>query len=114
MKNTPLSRAWFKQDDEFLLPKAIFYVEIFRYKLCCVSRASVVLNLLVMSQYSPLAYLDPLRCSQVCLLTSLFHDALNEFTYAAEVAGLGYSLQSTKYGLQVSQLIEFYYGERMT
>ena len=51
--------------------------------------------------HSPLAYLDPLRCSQVCLLASLFHDALNEFTYAAEVAGLGYSLQSTKYGLQV-------------
>jgi secreted Zn-dependent insulinase-like peptidase len=50
---------------------------------------------------SPIAYLDPLRCSQVCLLASLFHDALNEFTYAAEVAGLGYALQSTKYGLQV-------------
>jgi insulysin len=49
--------------------------------------------------------LDPLRCSQVCLLASLFHDALNEFTYAAEVAGLGYALQSTKYGLQVGFIL---------
>lgn len=80
LKNSQLSRVWFKQDTEFLLPKAVVYIEMF----------------------SPIAYLDPLRCSQVCLLASLFHDALNEFTYAAEVAGLGYALQSTKYGLQLS------------
>ena len=57
--------------------------------------------LIVVLFCSPLAYLDPLRCSQTCLLSTLFHDALNEYTYAAELAGLGYSLNSTKYGLQV-------------
>jgi len=80
LKTTKLSRVWYKQDEEFLLPKAVLYVEMF----------------------SPLAYLDPLRCSQICLLSSLFHDALNEYTYAAELAGLNYSLNSTKYGLQLS------------
>lgn len=63
---------------------------------------------------SPIAYLDPLRCSQVCLLASLFHDALNEFTYAAEVAGLGYALQSTKYGLQVELDLYLYRLHRYT
>jgi len=79
LKTTKLSRVWYKQDEEFLLPKAILYIEIF----------------------SPLAYLDPLRCSQTCLLSSLFHDALNEYTYAACLAGLSYSLDNTKYGLQL-------------
>ena len=38
----------------------------------------------------------------MCLLSSLFHDALNEYTYAAELAGLGYHLSNTKYGLELS------------
>ena len=80
LRDTKLSRVWFKQDTEFLLPKTVFYVEMF----------------------SPIAYLDPLRCSQVCLLSSLFHDALNEYTYAAELAGLSYHFSNTKYGMQVS------------
>ena len=43
LRETKLSRVWYKQDTEFNLPKAVFYVEMF----------------------SPLAFLDPLRCSQV-------------------------------------------------
>lgn len=30
LKNTPLSRVWYKQDEEFLLPKAVVYIEMFR------------------------------------------------------------------------------------
>ena len=30
LKTTKLSRVWYKQDEEFLLPKAILYIEIFR------------------------------------------------------------------------------------
>lgn len=51
---------------------------------------------------SPLAYLDPLNCNLTHMLVQLFKDALNEYAYAAEVAGLKWELVNTKYGLIVS------------
>ena len=31
---TPLTRVWYKLDDEFKLPKNVFYAELFRYVKC--------------------------------------------------------------------------------
>jgi len=39
------------------------------------------------------------------LFVQLFRDALNEYAYNAEIAGLGYSLNSTAYGVSVSLLM---------
>lgn len=77
IKNTPLSRVWFKQDDEFLLPKANISLEF----------------------VSPLAYLDPHSCNMTYMFVMLFKDALNEYAYAAELAGLKWELSNTKYGM---------------
>lgn len=52
--------------------------------------------------YSPLAYLDPLHTNLLHMFAQLFRDALTEYTYAAELAGLTYCLSNTKYGLTVS------------
>jgi len=38
------------------------------------------------------------------MFCQLYQDALTEYTYAAELAGLGYNIQNTIYGLIVSQL----------
>ena len=51
---------------------------------------------------SPYAYMDPLCTNMTYMFVSLFKDALNEYAYAAELAGLNYDLQSTIYGLTVS------------
>ncbi|XP_056631781.1 insulin-degrading enzyme isoform X2 [Diorhabda carinulata] len=77
VEDTALTRVWFKQDDQFLLPKA---------NLMC-------------DFVSPLAYLDPLNCNLTHMLVQLFKDALNEYAYAAELAGLKWELINTKYGL---------------
>uniref|UniRef100_A0A1W7RAD0 Insulin-degrading enzyme n=1 Tax=Hadrurus spadix TaxID=141984 RepID=A0A1W7RAD0_9SCOR len=77
IKNSEMSRVWFKQDNEFNLPKAILSFEF----------------------ESPLAYLDPHHCNMTFLFVQLFRDALNEYTYAAELAGLSYNLNNTKYGM---------------
>ncbi|KAK3874449.1 hypothetical protein Pcinc_020613 [Petrolisthes cinctipes] len=77
VSETPLSRVWYKQDDEFKLPKCVIYLELF----------------------SPLAYLDPLHTNLLHMFAQLFRDALTEYTYAAELAGLTYCLSNTKYGL---------------
>ncbi|XP_018331415.1 insulin-degrading enzyme [Agrilus planipennis] len=77
VQDTALTRVWFKQDDKFLLPKA---------------------NLLF-DFVSPLAYLDPMNCNMTHMLVQLFKDALNEYAYAAEIAGLKWELSNTKYGL---------------
>lgn len=46
--------------------------------------------------------MDPLSANLTFLFVTLFKDALNEYTYDAELAGLGYSLNNTLYGLSVS------------
>ncbi|GFS16143.1 insulin-degrading enzyme-like [Elysia marginata] len=80
VKNSELSRLWHKQDDKFLKPKA------------CVN----------MDFISPLAYIDPLHTNLNALFTQLFDDALTEYSYMAEIAGLRYSLDSSIYGLTLS------------
>ncbi|XP_045464651.1 insulin-degrading enzyme [Harmonia axyridis] len=77
IKDTALTRVWFKQDDVYKLPKANLMFDF----------------------VSPLAYLDPLNCNLTHMLVQLFRDSLNEYAYSAEVAGLKYELINTKYGL---------------
>ncbi|XP_064631223.1 insulin-degrading enzyme-like isoform X2 [Lineus longissimus] len=80
LKETPLSRLWFKQDQKFLLPK------------CCVC--------MVLS--SPMAFMDPGSVNHLYMYTQLFKDALNEYAYAASLAGLNYSLDTSAYGILLS------------
>ena len=68
------SRLWYLQDNEFMKPKACLSVEFI----------------------SPLAYVDPHHSNLVSMFVRLFDDALTEYTYNAELAGLWYSLQPTK------------------
>jgi hypothetical protein len=51
---------------------------------------------------SPLAYLDPVSCNMTYMFVQLFKDALNEYAYAAELAGMKWELSNTKYGMIVS------------
>lgn len=75
-----MSKLWFKQDDKFFLPKACLNFEFF----------------------SPFAYVDPLHCNMAYLYLELLKDSLNEYAYAAELAGLSYDLQNTIYGMYLS------------
>uniref|UniRef100_A0A8C9F697 Insulin degrading enzyme n=1 Tax=Pavo cristatus TaxID=9049 RepID=A0A8C9F697_PAVCR len=84
VKDTAMSKLWFKQDDKFFLPKACLNFEFF----------------------SPFAYVDPLHCNMAYLYLELLKDSLNEYAYAAELAGLNYDLQNTIYGMYVSTQIK--------
>lgn len=77
--NSPLIRAWLKQDDEYLVPKLNASFEF----------------------VSPYAYLDPECTNMTHLFISLFKDALNEYSYDAKLAGLSWDLNNTKYGLML-------------
>ncbi|XP_032396923.1 insulin-degrading enzyme isoform X3 [Etheostoma spectabile] len=72
IKDTAMSKVWFKQDDKFFLPKACLNFEFF-------------------SRY---LYADPLHCNMTYLLLMLLKDDLKEYTYAARLAGLVYGLAS--------------------
>ena len=48
--------------------------------------------------------MDPLNTALSYMFVTLFRDALNEYAYAAELAGLNYDLHNTVYGLTVSTL----------
>ncbi|ELU09335.1 hypothetical protein CAPTEDRAFT_155510 [Capitella teleta] len=80
ISDSPMTRLWYLQDQTFLMPK----------------------NCLSLQLTSPLAYQDPLSTNLIYLFVALFKDALNEYAYYAEIAGLHYSLSSTIYGLSLS------------
>ncbi|XP_078482329.1 insulin-degrading enzyme [Ciona intestinalis] len=80
IKRNQLSHVWFKQDDKFKLPKACILFELF----------------------SPVAYSYPQHCNMVYMFTELFKDALNEYAYAAELAGLSYKFSNSVYGIHLT------------
>ncbi|XP_042894803.1 insulin-degrading enzyme isoform X2 [Parasteatoda tepidariorum] len=77
LRNTKMSRLWYKQDDYFLLPKAC-------------------LNFML---ESAMAYVDPLHFNMTRLFVQLVRDSLNEYTYAADLAGIQYFLRCSKAGI---------------
>lgn len=52
---------------------------------------------------SPYAYMDPLSANLTFMFSSLLKDALTEYTYDAHLAGLGYDIHSSIYGLVVCE-----------
>ncbi|XP_065556618.1 insulin-degrading enzyme-like [Artemia franciscana] len=75
--DSPFCRLFFKQDDEYLLPKVCVFIQI----------------------TSPLVYTDPLHVNLTTMLHLLFNDATNEELYPAEIAGLSFNIKTIKYGL---------------
>lgn len=73
-------RTWFKKDDTFWVPKA-----------------SVELTL-----RSPLVYATPANNVMSRLYADLVRDALTEYSYDAELAGLTYSLWPSTSGIEIS------------
>ncbi|KAI5302428.1 Insulinase (Peptidase M16), partial [Ascosphaera atra] len=73
-------RTWFKKDDTFWVPKA-----------------AVELTL-----RSPLVYATPANNVMSRLFCELVRDALMEYSYDAELAGLSYSLYPSSFGFEVS------------
>ncbi|KAG1681085.1 Insulin-degrading enzyme [Nymphon striatum] len=79
LTNTSMSKVWFKQDNEYLLPKSVIKIHL----------------------KSPLAYSDPLSCGLACMFVRLFQDALTEYSYDAQLAGLSYNLANVKSGMML-------------
>ncbi|XP_031777802.1 insulin-degrading enzyme isoform X2 [Nasonia vitripennis] len=79
IEDNPFIRTWFKQDDEFLLPKATMTFDF----------------------VSPLTYIDPISSNMTYMFVQLFRDSLNEYAYSADLAGLKWELSHSKYGLSL-------------
>ncbi|PGH21335.1 hypothetical protein AJ80_03386 [Polytolypa hystricis UAMH7299] len=73
-------RTWFKKDDTFWVPKAAVEITL----------------------RSPLVYSTPVNHVMSRIYCELVRDALNEYSYDAEVAGLDYSLGASVLGLEVA------------
>uniref|UniRef100_A0A182NQ16 Insulin-degrading enzyme n=1 Tax=Anopheles dirus TaxID=7168 RepID=A0A182NQ16_9DIPT len=78
--DTPTIRTWFKQDVEFLKPKAMMSFDF----------------------NSPIVYSDPLNCNLTRLYVQLLKDHLNEFLFEADLAGLGFVVSNTTSGISLS------------
>ncbi|KAK3262595.1 hypothetical protein CYMTET_28558 [Cymbomonas tetramitiformis] len=79
IRETPLTRLWYKPDTRFQAPKAFIYLDF----------------------TSPVAYSSPENSVLTRLFTKMLTDKLNAFAYYAEVAGLGYSVHNTQQGFQI-------------
>lgn len=80
LEHSSFGRLWYKQDNEFLLPKNCINIEL----------------------KSPIAYSDPHHANLTYMFATLFKDELNEYAYSAELAGIGYSLANTKSGMTLA------------
>ncbi|KAL4892080.1 Metalloenzyme, LuxS/M16 peptidase-like protein [Aspergillus ambiguus] len=73
-------RLWFKKDDRFWVPKATVYVTL----------------------RNPLVWATPANLVKSRFYCELVRDALVEYSYDAELAGLDYHLSASIFGLDVS------------
>jgi insulysin len=80
IKHTPQTRIWHKKDDVFWVPKVNMYFQL----------------------KSPLSYSSPSNNVKTQLYVSLLKDALTEYSYDADLAGLSYSLDTTVEGMILS------------
>ncbi|KAK3847359.1 MAG: Metalloenzyme, LuxS/M16 peptidase-like protein, partial [Linnemannia gamsii] len=80
IKHTPLTRLWHKKDDIFWVPKVN----------------------IKFSFTAPLATANPGNLVKSMLYVALVKDALNEDTYAAHLAGLSFTLDSSIDGIRLS------------
>jgi insulysin len=79
VRNDQIARTWYKKDDTFWVPKA---------------------NLIV-SCKSPLIYASAASSVKARLFTDLVRDALEEYSYDADLAGLQYTVSLDSRGLYV-------------
>ncbi|KAF9454625.1 insulin-degrading enzyme [Macrolepiota fuliginosa MF-IS2] len=79
IRQTPLTTLWHKKDDRFWVPKAFVMLDI----------------------RSPASYASPRAAVLTRLYTDLVNDALTEFAYDADLAGLSYHFSNTTTGLYV-------------
>ncbi|KAK3368105.1 Metalloenzyme, LuxS/M16 peptidase-like protein [Podospora didyma] len=77
IRNDQLVRTWYKKDDTFWVPKANFIV----------------------SCKNPLVYASAANTVKARLFTDLVRDALEEYSYDAELAGLQYTVSLDSRGL---------------
>lgn len=78
IKDSPVVRMWFKQDDEFLRPKG---------------------QLKFLMRTPKCSYMDPRHENLTVLFIICLKDDLNEYAYDASVAGLSYSLSTSHRGI---------------
>ncbi|KAJ3134921.1 Insulinase (Peptidase M16) [Geranomyces variabilis] len=77
IQDDSIVRMWHKKDDTFWVPKANVWFQL----------------------KSPMSYVSPLACALTRIYTDLLKDALNEFSYYAEVADLSYALENNTDGM---------------
>ncbi|KAI5780940.1 Metalloenzyme, LuxS/M16 peptidase-like protein [Geopyxis carbonaria] len=79
IKNSELSRIWYKKDDRFWVPKANVFITL----------------------RNPLVYSTPANAVTTRVYCDLVKDALSEYAYDAEIAGLEYGVNSSAVGLEI-------------
>uniref|UniRef100_A0A914XIB4 Insulin-degrading enzyme n=1 Tax=Plectus sambesii TaxID=2011161 RepID=A0A914XIB4_9BILA len=79
LRDDQFTRVWFKQDQEFLLPKCCSYLTL----------------------TSPLVTVDPLRTFLSAMYIYCLQDAMTEETYNPELAGLHHAIDNSNFGLNV-------------
>ncbi|PWN23331.1 hypothetical protein BCV69DRAFT_280939 [Microstroma glucosiphilum] len=80
IKQTPLGRLWHKKDDQFFLPKANVFMLL----------------------RSPLIDATPANAVKSRMFVELLKDAMTEYAYDAELAGLGYNVEAQADGFGIS------------
>ena len=82
IRDTPTMRVWFKKDTTYLVPKGNIFLLVKRYDD----------EETPPSDPSPFSYQTPFHSVMTKMFTELVKDALSEYSYMAEIAGLSYGI----------------------
>ncbi|KAG8889415.1 Insulinase (Peptidase M16) [Tulasnella sp. 332] len=80
IRSSSMSTLWYKKDDQFWVPKAHVHLQI----------------------TSPITTVTPKHNVSTRLYTNLVRDALTEYSYDADLAGLSYEVSNTAGGIHIS------------
>ncbi|CAJ2500800.1 Uu.00g036530.m01.CDS01 [Anthostomella pinea] len=86
IRNNQVARTWYKKDDTFWVPKAN----------------------LIMSCKNPIIFASAENSVKAKLFTNLVRDALEEYSYDAELAGLQYNVKDDRFDIAKERLLRGY------
>jgi insulysin len=94
LRDTPVSRLWYKKDDRFWLPKANVDIMLYSYVHCLIGWIQLI--------FSPLLDVTPRNAVLARLLCEMFEDATTEDVYDASLAELSFGLYYSGDTLSIS------------
>lgn len=102
IRRTKFSEVWHKKDDQFWVPRAFVIIDARTWVFFYIHRTLPCSDMTFPFIISPVAGISARAVVLTRLFTKLVNDALSEYSYDADLAGLSYSFSPSSTGFTVN------------